>query len=79
MEDFMDKLLKILEGIKPGIDFKNEQHIISNQVLTSMEIVRLVMEISDEFDVTISPLKIIPENFETVDAIMHLIEESGDE
>lgn len=75
----MEKLLNILAGIKPGVDFKNEKHIISNQILTSMEIVRLVMEISDEFDVTISPLKIIPENFETIEAMMHLIEESEDE
>jgi len=79
MEDDMEKLLNILAGIKPGVDFKNEKHIISNQILTSMEIVRLVMEISDEFDVTISPLKIIPENFETIEAMMHLIEESEDE
>lgn len=56
-----------------------EQHLVSEQILTSMEIVMLIMKISDEFDITISPLDIVPENFESLDAILKLINKIQEE
>ena len=44
-----------------------------------MEIVMLIMKISDEFDITISPLDIVPENFESLDAILKLINKIQEE
>lgn len=71
--------MKILEAIKPGVDFEQETKIVGGQVLTSMNIVRLVMDLSEEFDITISPVAIIPENFETVDAMVRLVERCEEE
>ena len=72
-------LLDILNDVKSGIDYEKEQHPVSEQILTSMEIVMLIMKISDEFDITISPLDIVPENFESLDAILKLINKIQEE
>lgn len=75
----MDKIIEILENMKPGIDFTKETYLITNGILTSMEIVQLVMELNEEFDIEISPMDIIPENFESVTAINQLVEKCLDE
>lgn len=74
-----ETLLEILEELKPGVDYENETQLITHQILTSMEVVRLIMMISDEFDISISPLYIVPENFESVDDMVKLIEKVQDE
>lgn len=63
--------MKILQDIKPNVDFTTATDLIG--VLTSLDIVRLVMEINDEFDVEITPLQLVPENFRSTETIMALI------
>lgn len=75
----MDELLEILEDIKPGIDFENEDALVDDGILDSLAIIRLVSDISDEFDVEIQVTDLVPENFNTVQAIMDLIERLEDE
>ncbi len=74
-----DEIIEILEGIKSGVDFDSITDIISSNVLTSLNIFTLVNELNDEFDVEIGADKLIPENFESVDAIERLITELQDE
>ncbi len=74
----MEKLIEILENIKPGVDFKNEKHLIEDGILASFDIVSLVAAIDEEFDVEISITDIVPENFETVEAIYNLIQRLDD-
>jgi acyl carrier protein len=74
-----EKLVQILSGIEPGIDFKTQRGLVTNHILTSLDIVRLVMEISNEFEVNISPMDVIPENFDSVESIQKLIDKYLDE
>ena len=75
----MEKLLKILKDIKPEVDFEKETDLIGRSILTSFDIIRLVMEISNEFDIEVSPLYIVPENFSSAQKIMELIEKIEEE
>lgn len=75
----MERLLEILQGIKPGVDFKNEEGLIDKSILDSMAMIRLVGEIGDEFDVEIKVTDLVPENFNSANAIMSLIERLEDE
>ncbi len=75
----MDKLIKILSEIKPGVDFTKEDNLIEKRILTSFDIIRLVMEINGEFDIEITPLHIIPENFKNAETIYALIQKIEDE
>lgn len=74
----MEKLLEILGKIKPDVDFKTTENLIEDGILDSFDIVTLVAQISDEFDVEISVKDIIPENFYSAETILKLIEESED-
>lgn len=73
----MERLLEILEEIKPGIDFKNEKALISDGILESFDIISLVASLNDEFDISIEISDLVPENFETVEAINNLINQLG--
>lgn len=69
----MDKLLKILNELHDDVDFTKETALIDDGILDSLDIVSLITEINDEFDVSIPAEEIIPENFNSAAAIMDLI------
>lgn len=75
----MEDLLEILSELHPDIDFKTQEKLIDNMILDSFDIVTLISEISDNFDVTISAEHIIPENFNSAQAIYALIQKLEDE
>ncbi len=70
----MDRLLKILEELKPDVDFANETGLIDNAVLDSFDIVQLVSQLNEAFDIEITPKDIVPENFNSADALWKMVE-----
>lgn len=75
----MDELLEILEDINPDVDYETEDQLIDGKVLNSLQIVTLVSEISDNFDIEISPKYLEPKNFNSVKAMWAMIQEIQDE
>lgn len=75
----MEKLLEILKGIKPEVEFEGNEHLIDNEELDSLSIVEVVSAIDEEFDVEIGVNDIVPENFNSVEAIWALIQRLLDE
>jgi acyl carrier protein len=75
----MQELMEILEGIRPDIDFANEKSLVTDRLLESFDIINLVSEIDDAFDVKIKPADLIPENFDSVEAMWDLIQRLQDE
>ena len=69
----MEKLLKILSELHPDVDFTTNEELIDDGILDSLDIVTLVTEINAEFDVTIPAEEIVPENFNSAEALMELI------
>ena len=69
----MKKLLEILKNINPDMDFEGRTDLFESGDLDSMNIVMLASEINDEFDVTIKVTDIIPENFNSPEAMMDMI------
>lgn len=69
----MTKLIKILEDLKPEIDFNKTDTLIDDGLLDSLYIMQIVAEISDEFDVQLEPSDIIPDNFNSAKALFKLI------
>ena len=70
----MEELLNILNEMHPDVDFATEEHLIDNMILDSMDIVSLIAEINDVFDVTITARDIVPANFNSAKALYALIE-----
>lgn len=69
-----DTVLDILTEIRGDIDFENETKLIDDNILASLDIVAIVGEFNDEFDVEISVEDLVPENFNSVGAMVKLIE-----
>lgn len=70
----MDKLLEILENMRPDIDFGSEKKLVTDRLLESFDIISLVTEIGDEFDVKVKPADLVPENFDSVEAMWEMIQ-----
>lgn len=70
----MDELLEILNDINPDIDYETEDKLIDGKVLDSFSIVSLIAQIMDTFDIDISPKWMRNENFNSVEAMWHMIQ-----
>lgn len=69
----MEELCKILTELRPDINFDEKIALIDDGILDSFDIVALVGEIGEAFDVQVGVEDLIPENFNTVEAIWKLI------
>lgn len=69
-----EQVMEILTEIRGDIDFENETRLIDDNILASLDIVAIVGEFNDVFDVEISVEDLIPENFNSLDAMIALIE-----
>ena len=67
------ELMEILEETRPDIDFENETALIDKEMLDSFDIISIVSEINEAFDISINVNDLLPENFNSVDAILALI------
>ena len=75
----MERLIKILSELRPEVDFEAETNLIDDGILDSFDMVALVTEINEEFDVRIGIENLVPENFNSVDSIMRVIEKIQEE
>lgn len=69
----MDELMEILEDICPEVDFDMETALVDDKILSSFDILSIISEISDAFDITLTPAEIIPENFNSAEALWNMI------
>ena len=69
------KLLALLTDIRPDLDFENETALVDDGLIESLDIVAIVTEIMAQFDVEISVDDLMPENFNSADAMLGMIEE----
>ena len=68
-----EKLLEILKDCCPDGDFESETALIDDGILESLDIVTIVTDIMHTFGVTLSVDDLLPENFNSADAIWRLI------
>ena len=75
----MERLIEILEDIQPGIDYESCNDLIDGNYLDSLSIISLISEIEDVFDITIPAVEIVPDNFNSVQSMMEMIERLAEE
>lgn len=75
----MEKLIDILTELHPDVDFETCTTLIDDQILDSFDIVTLVAEIDAEFDVAIPAEELVPENFNSAQALYELIQRLDNE
>ena len=74
----MDELLELLEDIKPPVDFRTCTGLIDDGYLDSFDILSIVSELNDAFGIEISPVDIVPENFNSAQALWNMVERLKD-
>ena len=67
----MEELMEVLSALKPEIDFTKETELIDEGLLESFDVI--------EFDITITPADIVPENFNSAEGIWRLLERMKEE
>ena len=69
----LDDVIELLEDIKEDVDYENEDSLVDGRVLDSFDILALISAIDDEFDIAIPAKDIIPENFNSAQALTALL------
>ena len=75
----MNELIEILANLHPEVDFETCTTLIDDKILDSFDIISVISEINEEFDVVIPAEEIIPENFNSAQALYELICRLSDE
>ena len=69
-----DKLLELLKGIRPDVDFETETALIDDGILDSFDVVSIISELDDEFGVQIRIAELDPDNFNSLQSIWSLVQ-----
>lgn len=75
----MEELLRILSDLRPDVDFTNNKKLIDDGVLDSFDIISLVGELSEQYDIEVGVENLLPENFNSAQAILALVQRLQDE
>ena len=73
----MEKIMDILKELRPEFDFSVSKDFILDGYLDSFDVVSLVSELDETFDISIDGADIVPENFCSLEAIAAVIEKNG--
>lgn len=70
----METLMKILRDIDSSVDYEKEQALISGRILDSFGVITLVSELEEAFDIRIEAAQMVPENFNSAQAIWNMVQ-----
>ena len=71
----MEEFISMLKGIKPNVDFENEEALVDDGLIESLDIISIISEISDKYGVQIPSGEIIPDNFNSAEALYELVQD----
>ena len=71
--------MKILTNLHPEVDFETSTDLVDGKIIDSFDIVSIISEINDEYDVVIPAEEIVPDNFNSAQALYELIVRLEDE
>ncbi|MDO4522296.1 MAG: phosphopantetheine-binding protein [Eubacteriales bacterium] len=75
----MEKVLEILNDVRPDVDFMSQTAIIDDGIIDSFDIISIVSELDEEFDISIPIHELEPKHFNTVQAIWELVQQLQEE
>lgn len=71
--------MEILKNLHPDVDFETCTTLVDDRIIDSFDIVTIISEINDEYDVVIPAEDIVPENFNSAKALYELVQRLEDE
>ncbi|MBO6208349.1 MAG: acyl carrier protein [Lachnospiraceae bacterium] len=79
MDEIREVLLEVLSELHPDVNFETEDGLVERKIIDSFDIVTIIARIDEEFDVAIPADKIVPEHFNSMEALAKLVSELLDE
>ena len=70
----MNEIIDTLTELHDDVDFTTETGLVENGILNSLDIVAIITEIDDRLDVQIPAEEILPENFDSAEALWALVQ-----
>lgn len=70
----METILELLEEIDPDVDYETCTTLIDDEILDSFDILSIVGELEDEFNISITPAEIVPDNFNSAEALWAMVQ-----
>lgn len=70
----MDILMEILRNVDPDIDYETEDQLIDAHIWDSIAVITVVSELEDAFDIRIQAVDMVPENFNSAEAIYSMVQ-----
>ena len=70
----METLLEILNDIDDTVNWEDETALIDDRILDSFGVISLISELQDQFEIEIDASEIVPENFNSADAMWKMIQ-----
>lgn len=71
----MEKLKRMLQEKYPTIDFDNEKSLATSGILDSIQIVEIIADMEELFDISVSMEYIQPSYFESLESMWEIVEE----
>lgn len=68
-----EEVLAVLQSVRKDVDFLTETKLVDDGILDSFDIISVVSELNEKFDIDITADELEPENFNTLDAITALV------
>lgn len=75
----MEELLALLKGVKEDVDFMRCETLIDDGLLDSFDIITIVHEVNDTFDVNVTAEDIDPDNFNSAKQLWAMIQRLREE
>jgi hypothetical protein len=69
----MEELIQLLSDVRPDLDFVSEKKLIDDGVLDSFDIIAIVGELNNLYGIEINVENLLPENFNSAEAIYALV------
>ncbi len=71
----MEQLIEVLNGVKSGIDWANEEELLEDGLLDSMDLVSIIPALEEAFGIEIGMEYMDTENFENVGKMWAMVQE----
>lgn len=73
----LEKIIEIIKEVSPmgAEDIEGDTELLDSGIIDSFDTVSLILELNEEFEIEIGVEEILPENFETPEKILSLVEE----
>ena len=69
-----ERILEVVKSIRPDVDFENETALIDAEILDSFDVIQIVTELMEEFNIFIDADDIEPENLNSLENIREMVE-----